>query len=79
MLPATMMPEILLRGAANPALQGGRVVGDDAVDVRFAIPGGANGHTLVVHDVLPAGLTQGGSEHDRRTEAKGEHRGPARF
>src|SRR3982074_349187 len=78
MLPATMMPEILLRRTTNPALEGAGVVGDDPVDVGFAIAGRGHRDFLVVHDVLAVRLPQPGGEHHWRTEAQGEHRGSTR-
>jgi len=37
MLPATVVPEVLLGRASHPAFEGGRIVSDDTLDVGLEI------------------------------------------
>src|SRR5580765_184391 len=78
MLPSPMMPQILLGRAADPALERGGVIGDDAVDVRLAVARVGDVDRLEAKPVLPRWRPERGAEDDRRAEAKREDRRPAR-
>ena len=72
-LPATMMPKVLLGRLSNPALEYQRILGDDAVDVGLAIAGFSNFDRLEAQLIASRGLTQCDAEHDRGAEPEGEY------
>ena len=71
MLPAAVMPEVLLRRLPDPALEHVRVVGHDALDVGLAIARVTRLDGLEGQVVPPRRLTKGDAKHDRRTEDQG--------
>jgi hypothetical protein len=77
-LPAAVLPEVLVGVAAHPALEHGGVAGHDAVGVALAVARGVHRHALEGQDEAPVGLAHRGAEHHRRAQAEREHGGPAR-
>src|SRR5690348_15919941 len=78
MLPATMMPEILLGRLSNPALEHAGAVGDDAVHVRVLIASLLYGDALEAGDEAAVGLAERHEENDRRSEPEREGRSATR-
>ena len=73
-----MMPEILLGRTSHPALERGRIRGDDLVHVGIERARRLDGDRLEVHHEPSVGLPKGAGEDERGLEAQGEHGGAAR-
>src|SRR3954454_17044647 len=78
MLPAPVMPEVLLGRTPNPTLERARVRGDDAVHVGIERAGLLDLHLLEVEGEPPTRLPERAGEEQRRTQAKRENGRPAR-
>src|SRR5262249_17226706 len=78
MLPAAMMPEILLGRTSNVTLEREVVVGDDAIDVRLAVACLHRVDRLEREHVASRRAAHSDAEHDRRAQTQREHRGASR-
>src|SRR4030095_10448550 len=77
MLPAPVMPEVLLGRTPNPTLERARIRGDDAVHVGIQGARRFHGDVLEVEHEPPARLPQRAGEQQWHAQAKGEDGWPA--
>src|SRR5438270_12698330 len=78
MLPATVMPEVLLRCASYPSLEGCRIIGHDAIDVCLDIAGGCGIDGLEGEPEATTRLSERDAEDDWGTEPQRENSGTSR-
>jgi len=73
MLPATMLPEILLGISAHPPFERVGIRGNDGVHIGLTVAGPRHRYVLEVHCVLTIGLPNRSGEYQRCVKAKCEH------